>query len=237
MSAVAATLVISGAATAQGNSPPAEKMPVLILPAPAPAADAPVLVVAQPSARDANAALPADTEIFLSTVKEVNSKKIRQGESFEMAVVRDVKMGDYIVIPRGTPATGTISYRTGKGAFGKSAKMEFVISALTLGDKIVPLKAKYRIEGSGNTGATVGAIVAAGVIAGVFVTGHSAVIAPATEYKAFTLNALPITLNAAASAPVVAAAQPAVAAPPVAALATPVAAIVQPVAAVVPVKQ
>jgi hypothetical protein len=90
--------------------------------------------------------------------------------------------------------------RTGKGAFGKSGKMEIEINEVQLGDRFIPLSGHYRIEGQGNTGATVGAVVAVGVFSA-FVPGHSATIAQGTEYKAFTVNALPIALAAPAEGP------------------------------------
>jgi hypothetical protein len=110
-----------------------------------------------------------------------------------MSVARDVMLGDYVVIPRGTRGIGQISYRTGKGAFGKSAKMEFNIVNVELNGQLIPLTGHYRVEGQGNTGATVGTAVAAGVFAA-FVTGRSAVIAQGTEYKAYTTNPIPVAI-------------------------------------------
>ena len=162
-------------------------------------------------------ALPSNTEVWLSFNQELNSKKARQGDKFALSVARDVLLGDYIVIPRGTPAWGQVSYRTGKGSFGKSAKMEFDISNVELDGRLIPLAAHYRVEGHGNTGATVGAAVAVGVFSA-FVTGRSAVVAQGTEYKAFTREALPVTI--ASAAPPIPAAQPVAATTAVAAPAT-----------------
>ena len=177
---------------------------------------APIVAVARPVVTDAQAALPANSEIWVSPNAEVNSKKIKQGEKFDMSVSRDVMLGNYVVIPRGTRAIGQISYRTGKGAFGKSAKMEFEVVDVDLGGRLIPVKGHYRIEGQGNTGATVGAVVAVGVF-GAFVTGHSAAVTQGTEYKAYTTDALPIVTAAAPAYVLVA--PPAQAAPIVAAAA------------------
>lgn len=122
-------------------------------------------VVAVPKLTTANTnALPANTELWLSPNAEVNSKRIKQSEKFDMTVARDVMRGDYVVIPRGTRGRGQITYRTGKGAFGKSAKMEFEVSELELNGQFIPLRGHYRIEGNGNTGATVGTAVAVGPV-------------------------------------------------------------------------
>lgn len=173
-------------ACAQMSAPPVVAQPSLVVP---------VVAVARPSASGAQAALPANSEIWVSPNAEVNSKSIKQGGKFEMSVSRDVILGDYVVIPRGTRAIGQISYRTGKGAFGKSAKMEFEVVEVDLGGRIIPVKGHYRVEGQGNTGAAVGAVIAVGVF-GAFVTGHSAVVAQGTEFRAYTTDALPVTTAA-----------------------------------------
>ena len=168
---------------------------------------APIVAVARPLATDAQAALPANTEIWVSPNAEVNSKRIKQGDKFDMTVSRDVMLGNYVVIPRGTRAIGQISYRTGKGSFGKSGKMEFEVVDVDLGGRLIPVKGHYRIEGNGNTGATVGVFAA-------FVTGHSALIAQGTEYKAYTTDAVPIVTASAPTYVMVAPAPPATAAAP-----------------------
>jgi hypothetical protein len=157
---------------------------------------APVTAVAREVPSSGNAFLPSNTEIWLSANQEVNSKKIKEGQKFRLSVSRDVMIGNFVVIPRGTPADGQISYRTGKGAFGKSAKMEFDLVDVDLNGRLIPTTGHYRVEGQGNTGATVGVVVAAGVF-GAFVTGHSAVIQQGTEYRAYTKEQMPVVLAAA----------------------------------------
>ncbi len=110
-----------------------------------------------------------------------------------MSVSHDVMLSDYVVIPKGTPANGKIAFRTGKGAFGKSAKMEIEVVDLVLNGRSIPLSGRFRQEGSGNTGATVGTAVAVGPFAA-FVTGRSAVFEQGREFRAFTRDALPVAL-------------------------------------------
>lgn len=136
-------------------------------------------------------ALPANTEVAVTLNTEVSSKKMKQGQQFDVSVARDVMLGNFVVIPRGTKGTGQITYRTGKGAFGKSAKMEIEIRSLDLAGRVIPLSGKFRQEGSGNTGATVATAVAAGVFSA-FVTGKSAVFEQGRELKCFTVEALPV---------------------------------------------
>jgi hypothetical protein len=175
---------------------------------------APQVLVVQKAA--VGNSLPSNSEVWLSMNSPMNSKQSKQGDKFDLTVSRDVMMGDYVVIPRGTTAHGQISYRTGKGAFGKSAKMEFDLIDVQIGQRYIPVSGHYRIEGSGNTGAAVGAVVAVGVF-GAFVTGHSATAAQGSEWKAYTKEPILLALAPAAptaaipaAAPAAPAAQPAV---------------------------
>jgi hypothetical protein len=138
--------------------------------------------------------LPSNSDVWLSLDVELNSKKARVGDTINFKVSRDVMVGQYVVIPRGTPGVGRVTWRTGKGAFGKSAKMEFDIDSVMLPSRTIPVSGHYRIEGNGNTGATVATAVAVGVFSA-FVTGHSAVAAQGSEWKAATKE--PILIAAA----------------------------------------
>jgi hypothetical protein len=202
----------------------AQAAPATAAPAIVPTTTAPIVAIARPTL-ESGAGLPANTEVWFAPNAEVNSKRIKQGEKFDMTVTRDVTLGDYVVIPRGTKGIGQVGYRTGKGAFGKSAKMEFDIVDIELGGSLIPVTGHYRIEGQGNTGATVGAVVAVGVFSA-FVTGHSAVVAQGTEYKAFTTGRLPVALPAAPVAPVASVAPAPAAAVPAATVADPVKSVV-----------
>ncbi|WP_447726221.1 hypothetical protein [Sphingomonas koreensis] len=166
----------------------------------------PVGVTSGTPTASADAVLPANTEIILTTNSELSSKKVSEGHVFVASVARDVMLGNMVVIRKGTPANGVITWRTGKGAFGKSAKMTYAFHSLELEGQRVPVSGGFRQEGSGNTGATVGAVAAAGVIGGLFVTGRSAVVEQGREHKVHTTVAIPIVLPAVAApaaAPVV----------------------------------
>jgi hypothetical protein len=160
-------------------------------PAPVAAVPATPLVVQQANPNS----LPSNSDIWLSLDSELNSKKVRVGDTIAFKVSRDVTVGQYIVIPRGTPAIGRVTYRTGKGAFGKSAKLEFDIDSVQLASRTIPVTGHYRVEGQGNTGAAVGAVVAVGVF-GAFVTGHSAIAAQGSEWKASTKETIAIAAGA-----------------------------------------
>jgi len=183
-------------------------------------------------AQSATMTLPANTEVIVALNDELNSARIREGQTFSATVQQDVFLGSYIVIPRGTRAVGEVTWKTGKAAFGKSGKMEVAMRYLELAGQRVPIDGTLRHEGEGRTGATIGAVVAAGVLAGLFVTGKSAVMPQGREFSVHTRDPLPVLVanapqQAKAAGPILASAYapppPLLAAPTLAATGTSVA--------------
>ena len=138
--------------------------------------------------------LDAGTPITLAISKEVNSSTHKAGETFPLIVLNDVKIGDTIVIPRGTPAMGEITWLTGKGAFGKSGKLEFSLRYIDLGGQRIPITGDYRQEGEGNTIATGIGILAVGVFAG-FITGKRARVPVGRELMSTLAQPVQFTLD------------------------------------------
>ena len=162
---------------------------------------------AAPAAAPAAVAAPAmrkitlapNSEVVVTPIDTLSSKTLKLGDKFRLVSVFDVMQDGFVVIPRGTPGEGTVSWRTGKGAFGKSGKFEIEFNSLDLNGRKVMLTGKHRQEGDGNTGAAVGAVVAVGVF-GAFVTGHSANIVNGQQLRAHTAEALSFDVPAGAVA-------------------------------------
>jgi hypothetical protein len=164
--------------------------PVEAVPAAAPMA-------AMPAAQQL--VLPPNTEITVTPVEEANSKKLREGDKFQIKTVFDVMSNGYVVIPKGTMGSAEVTWRTGKGAFGKSAKMEISFRSLDIGGQTLQLAGTHRQEGQGNTGAAVGAAIAVGVF-GAFVTGKSAIMPAGMHLNTRTAEALNFRIPAGAVA-------------------------------------
>ena len=185
------------------NTTGTARPPATVSPAPARTSAPSPVIAAQPVApvTSSTMTLPTNTELTLRMNDELTSKNARVGTMFNLSVTDDVIYQNYVVIPRGTRGVGEVTWLTGKGAFGKSGKMEIQLRYLELGGRHVGISGKYRQEGEGNTVATVGAVVAVGVF-GAFVTGHSAVIPQGRELKAYTDEPLAFAAAAPVQAPI-----------------------------------
>ena len=127
--------------------------------------------------------LPGDTLIQVTTASEITSIRMKEGDKEMMQVATDVAENGRVIIPRGAPVIATVTWRTGKGIGGKSAKFEITFNSVTVRGKQYALKGKYRAEGRGNT---VGALLGSMII-----TGKSATIVPGQVVPAFTAEAIP----------------------------------------------
>jgi len=158
------------------------------------AAEAAAYVVGAPAGQ---VTLPSNSMVVLQADDQISSSALHVGSKINLSVVYDVKVGQTVLIAAGTRAEAEISWRTGRGAFGKSGKIEFNLSRLYIGDRALGLSGHYRIEGHGAPLAAVATVVAAGW-PGIFVTGHSAKIEPGTQFIAYTGESLAITIPTAA---------------------------------------
>jgi len=175
------------------SAPASVPMPVST-PAPAPTATAPLQVQTK---QTTNAKLPANTEVLLKMNQEVTTKGKTwdEGDTFALTVVHDVLLGDYVVIPSGSRATGRITWMTNKGMFGKSGKMDIELEHVTVNGRRIDLEGTYRQEGEGNTVATVAGVIAI-PLAGLFITGRSGRIPQGRELMATTESDIELAIPA-----------------------------------------
>ena len=166
---------------------------------PAAAQDSGVVPLPVQRQAEGNAVLPANTQVLLKMNQEVTTKgkTWKEGDTFNLTVVDDVMLGDYVVIPEGSKAVGRITWLTSKGAFGKSGKMDIELEHVEVAGRKVRLDGTYRQEGEGNTLATVGGVIVAGVFAG-FITGRSGRIPQGRELTATTEDDIELAIPASA---------------------------------------
>ncbi|WP_109354742.1 hypothetical protein [Sphingorhabdus sp. EL138] len=121
--------------------------------------------------------IPADTIVVVTPIEEITSKKMKEGTKRNFRVAEAVTSNGVTVIPLNAPVEGTVTWRTGKGIFGKSAKFEITFDKVAVDGTEYALRGKHRQEGRGNTAA---ALLVSGII-----TGKSAVMVPGQLINAF----------------------------------------------------
>jgi hypothetical protein len=130
--------------------------------------------------------LRAGTEVPLRMEEglDSNNKSLREGQQFRMSVANDVRLGNAVVIPAGSPATGEIIDLRRKGMWGKSGRITARVINVRVGDRLIRLTGNFDDKGTTGTAGVVGAVVLLPV-AGFFMTGTSAKIQAGSGVRAF----------------------------------------------------
>ena len=214
----------SGAAWAQDSTAPAVQ----------PAVEA---VAAPMAAEVTTAVLPAGTAVMflMDNAMATDKREFKKGEikppkdkrritntgvTFSATVMEDVKVGNYVVIPKGAHGKGEVTMVTGRGGFGKSGKIEIKLNSLEVGDKAYAMDGTHLQKGRGRGGAAIAGALIAGAIVGFLIKGEEADIPARAELTFRTKDAIEFSASQAAVAVEPVKAEAAVAADP-ASVATP----------------
>lgn len=127
--------------------------------------------------------MSANTMLVVTPQQEISSKHVEEGQRVAFQTVNDVVEGGKVVIPRGSPVEGTITWKTGRAVGGKSGKFEVTFNSVQVLGKAYALTGKHRQEGRGNS---VGALLGSMVI-----SGRSAVMLPGELVNVFTAAPIP----------------------------------------------
>src|SRR3954453_21935974 len=111
-------------------------------------------------------ALHDGTPVRLRLARNLSSADARTGETVDLEVVEDVKVGDTVVIARNSAAIATITRAEAKRRMGRGGKLDVNIDFVRMvnGEKVA-LRAVRESAGGSHTGAMTGAIVATSLIA------------------------------------------------------------------------
>jgi hypothetical protein len=131
-------------------------------------------------APDAPLVLRAGTEVPLRTIEELSSKHARQGQRFGLQVDEEVRVGGYLVIPRGARATGEVTRIFEKGIFGRAGKIELQLLFVEVDGQRIRLNGQMREKGEPGTGALIAAAFVIFTMAS-FISGTSAVLPAGTS--------------------------------------------------------
>jgi hypothetical protein len=98
------------------------------------------------------ATLPALTPVLIQFDETVSSDKNRNGERFRFHVAADVRVGDVVVIPMGTPGVGEVIHAAKSGMAGKAGELIVAARYVTIGTKNVRLRSFASGTGQNLTG-------------------------------------------------------------------------------------
>ncbi|MFY9855196.1 MAG: chitobiase/beta-hexosaminidase C-terminal domain-containing protein [Terracidiphilus sp.] len=141
----------------------------------------------------ADGVLRARTRLHLVTNSTVNSKTAEVGDSISILLDQDVKLGDAIVIPRGTPVDATITQADSSGHMGAPGDLAFEVDSITARGATVPLFGGETLEGANHYSKVRGLILipVAGA-AGLLVRGDDAEIKPGMTFTAAVAEDTPL---------------------------------------------
>lgn len=160
----------------------------ILMAAPAVAQDAaPVQDAPAPAQRVREVVLPINTLVDVTPAEEITSIDMKEGTTRQFMVVRDVTDQGIVFIPRGAPVTAEVTWRTGKGIVGKSAKFILTFKTVRVNGMEKLLRGTHRQEGRGNTA---GALLGSGII-----TGRSATMSPGQIVNVFTAEPIAVSVK------------------------------------------
>lgn len=145
----------SGAAFSQ-QTPPATVEPVKATttePAPASA-----------SASTEKLVLKDGSDVKLKFAEAISSKTATEGDSVNLLLDEDLKIGNVVVAKAGSKAVGTVTHAKKAGMMGKAGELNMRLDYLKVGDERVKIRGSKGKEGEGKEGTAVALTVLFGPI-------------------------------------------------------------------------
>lgn len=143
--------------------------------------------------------LAEDTPVRIRLARTMSSKDAKVDERVDFEVLEDVKVGNVVVIERGSMAIGTVTEAHPKRRMGRAGKLNINIDYVRLvnGEK-VPLRAVKGGSGGSHIAAMTGAMVATSVVffpaapLFLFMHGKNITIPKGTEVTAYVAADTPL---------------------------------------------
>jgi Chitobiase/beta-hexosaminidase C-terminal domain len=129
--------------------------------------------------------LARGTAVPLVFASDVSSKKAEVGDNISMTLANDVKVGDVVVVKKGTPAVATVTEVDGNGVMGMPGEIFFQVDSLLADGTVVKLRGNAAKEGQDKVGKAFGLMFVPVVPAGLFVRGKDAEIKQGSLFTAF----------------------------------------------------
>ena len=120
----------------------------------------------------------------MKLAQTISSKTAVVGDTVELALDEDLMVGQTVAVKKGAKAMGTISNSKKAGMAGRGGELSLHVEYLKVGDTRVKLRGAQGKEGDNKTGATVGLVLAFGVL-GFMKHGKQAEVKEGTPVKAY----------------------------------------------------
>ena len=110
-------------------------------------------------------ALDDGTPIKLRLNRTLSSADAKTGDNIDFEVLEEVKVGEVVVVPKGSIAIGTITDAEHKKRMARGGKLDLEIDYVKLADgEKATLRAVKETKGGGHTGAMTGGMVATAIV-------------------------------------------------------------------------
>jgi hypothetical protein len=150
-------LTLTGAAVCQQSTQPAPAETANISSTPAPARE-----TAAPS--NDRFVLKDGIDLHLKFAEAISSKTAAEGDTINLVLDEDIKIGDVIIAKAGTKAVGTVTNAKKAGMMGKAGELNMRLEYLKIGDDRVKIRGSKGKEGEGKEGTAVALTVLFGPI-------------------------------------------------------------------------
>jgi Ni/Co efflux regulator RcnB len=95
--------------------------------------------------------LHAKTRLHLATGSTTSSKNAKVGDKINILLDQDVKVGDAVVIPKGTPVDAAITIADHSATIGRPGDIAFEVHSLTVNGTTITLRGGERLNGVDHT--------------------------------------------------------------------------------------
>lgn len=150
----------------------------------------------QPAEEVQTATLREGTRVVVMMNDEISTMESVVGDRFGVTVLHDVVEQDTVVIPQGATGYGEVTFRSGKGGFGKPGILGIALRQVEVGETIYALDGRYREEGGNKNTAVAATWFAVGIFSG-FIRGKPGVIPKGRELRARTGEDIDYVIGAA----------------------------------------
>ena len=152
---------------------------------------APAGASAQPEPGATELVLRRGTRVPMQTVQPLSSKRVQQGQRFDLEVSEDIRVRGLLVIPKGAHGIGEVSRVVARGMMGKAGKLEVRVMFVEAGGRRIRLDGKARDKGASGAAPVVLAAPLIGINAAFF-KGKNAVMPAGSTIDGFVYDDIPL---------------------------------------------